>query len=352
MKISQTKNGKWLIDFTCKGRRVQRVIGYSKREAEAALATARADIIRDRYNLARTRKEILFETFAKEFLELYSKQNKKSWERDEFSLNHLKNFFKDKTLSDITPDMIEKYKVKRKAEVSPSTVNKELACLKTLFSKAVEWGKIETSPAKRVKKFKESNVKERILSSDEARRLIESASPHLKPILILLLNTGMRRNEALSLRWENINFSKGFIFIEDSKSGKSRTVPMNLSVLEALKEIKRSSEFVFSFPGKKNIKDIRTSFKSTCEKANIEGITLHSLRHTAASKMVEAGVDLVTVSKILGHASIQMTMRYAHPTPENMKLAVEKLSEAFGKSREKVVSLEIKPLVSYSKFNN
>jgi len=113
---------------------------------------------------------------------------------------------------------------------------------------------------------------------------------------------------------------------------------MNASVYETLKALPRTSaDYVFfNTETKAHIKDIRAAFLGACRWAEIKGVRLHDLRHTAASKMIEAGADLVTVSKILGHASIQMTMRYAHPTPENMRLAVEKLGEILGSTRQKV----------------
>ena len=144
----------------------------------------------------------------------------------------------------------------------------------------------------------------------------------------------------LGLKWKNINFARGYIFIEDSKSGKSRKVPMNSVVSDMLRSMDKTKKFVFSNPRTKNrLKNISTSFKSACEKAGIKDLRLHDLRHTAATRMIEAGIDLVTVSKILGHSSIQMTMRYAHPTPENMQRAVESLAEAFDKPVNKVVTL-------------
>jgi integrase len=228
----------------------------------------------------------------------------------------------------------------RKAEVSPATVNRELACLKTLFNKAVEWGKAETSPAAKVKKFRENNARERILSPEEARRLIGCAAPAIRPVLIVALNTGMRRTEILSLKWRDVDFAKSFILIEDSKSGKSRKVPMNTFVYRILKDLPRtSSEYVFFNPGTNDhVKDIKTGFWAACRRAGLSGVRLHDLRHTAASKMIEAGADLVTVSKILGHSSIQMTMRYAHPTPENMRLAVGRLGEILDPSGQKADS--------------
>jgi len=96
--------------------------------------------------------------------------------------------------------------------------------------------------------------------------------------------------------------------------------------------------FLFFNPQTRSyIKDIKRSFKTACRKVGIKELRFHDLRHTAATKMIESGIDLVTVSKILGHASIQMTMRYVHPTPENMKMAVDTLGEIFEKSRQKEV---------------
>ena len=354
MKISKNKDGKWVIDFTCRGRRITRVIGPSKREAEARAEAIRCDIRRDPYNFGRKKPEVLFEDQAKEFMELHSKQNKRSWKSDEISLNHLGEFFKGKNLSEITPEQIERYRLKRKADgVSPATINREMSCLKTFYVKAIEWEKIETNPAAKIKKFKELAKKDRILTVAEMSRLIDAASPDIRLALIIALNTGMRRGEILSLQWKDVDLVKGYVHIPETKSGKPRDIPMNSLVFEALSERKQQGEFLFpNTETKSHVKDVKTAFKGACQRADIKGLRFHDLRHTAASKMIEAGIDLVTVSRILGHASIQMTMRYAHPTPENMRRAVEKLGEVFQNSREKVETVETKPLVSHSKNYN
>jgi len=346
--------GRWRIDGRCKGIRVRQIVGPSKRQAEERWTKIKADILRDPYDFRRKKPEVLFEDHAKEFLDLYSKQNKRSWKRDEISLNHLKEFFKSKNLSEITPDLIEKYRLKRRADgVSPSTINRELACLKTCFSKAVEWEKAERNPAAKIKKFHEPNAKERILTVEEMKRLLDAASPEIRPVLIIALNTGMRRGEILSLRWRDVDFVKGFILIEDSKSGRSRKVPMNGLVFETLRTMNRDREFVFENPETKtNVKDVKTAFKGACRRAEIKGVRFHDLRHTTASRMIEAGVDLVTVSKVLGHTTIQMTMRYCHPTPENMKNAVDKLSEVFKESGHKEDTITIRPLATHLKSFN
>jgi integrase len=334
------QDGKWYIDFTSQGKRIRQFGGYTKEQARNTLAKIRIEKLDEKLGFKKPEKSepVPFEEFADDFLEDYCKQNKRSWKRDEFSLNSLKEFFKGNTLQNIGAEKIERFKAKRKAEVSPSTVNRELACLKTLFNKAVEWEKIEKNPAVTVKKFREPNARERILSPEEARHLIECASPGLRPVLIVALNTGMRRNEILSLKWEDVDFGKSFVLISNSKSGKSRKVPMNATVYETLRALPQaSSDYVFfNSETKTHIKNIRTAFLSACRSAEIKGVRLHDLRHTAASKMIEAGADLVTVSKILGHASIQMTMRYAHPTPDNLRLAVGRLGEILGPPRQKV----------------
>ena len=194
-------NDKWYVDFTFKGKRIRQFAGYTKAQARNTLAKLRIEFLDERLGFKKPGQgeAVPFEKFAEDFIELYAKQNKRSWKRDELSLNKLKAFFMGETLQSIGPEKIERYKAMRKAEVSPATVNRELACLKTLFNKAVEWAKAETNPAAKVKKFRENNARERILSPEEARRLIECAGPGIQPVLIVALNTGMRRGEILSL---------------------------------------------------------------------------------------------------------------------------------------------------------
>lgn len=337
----------WYINFKMKiggkAKRFRKFGGYTKDAARFELSRLRTQKHDEKLGIRKPiAADVDFAEFADEFLELYSKQNKRSWARDEFSLNRLKDFFKGETLQSIGPEKVERFKSKRKAEVSPASVNRELSCLKTLFNKAVEWGRLETSPIKAVKKFREPGPRERILEAGEARRLVDCAELSIKPVLIVALNTGMRRNEILSLRWVNVDFLKGYIFVEDSKSGKSRKIPMNAAVFEALHDLPRKFEYVFfNEETKSHIKDIKKAFGTACRRAGLEGLRLHDLRHTALWRMVEAGADLVTVMKIAGHSSIQMTVRYAHPTTENMRLAVAKLGEILNPTRQKVDAVPI-----------
>jgi excisionase family DNA binding protein len=363
--LRQSKSGKnrWYVYFRIEGKRVREAVKLAQTRADAVkvLTSKVAEAFRGKHGFKKPEKseEVFFEGFGKEFLELYSRVHwrAKTIRGHENSLRHLNRFFKGKRLSDVTPELTARYSAERKTRVSAATVNRELSCLKCVLNRAVEWGRLETNPIVRVKKFKEPEPKDRILAGEELRRLIEASAPHLLPIVLTALCTAMRRSEILSLKWDQVDLGKKMVRVEKTKSGKPRVIPINSVLLDEFSRLKRAngkSEYVFLDPAKRRpMKDIKTAFKSACARAKknpddekdpgIVGLRFHDLRHNAASKMVEAGIDLVTVSKILGHSSIQTTMRYAHPTPENMRRAVETLAQNV------TLALDFVPILSTKK---
>ena len=321
---------RWYIDTYIDGRRIIKVVGDKKSEAIAAEEAIKTDQRRGEYKFKRESK-ILFEVLAKDYIE-YAKANKKSWKRDVASLKNLNPFFKGIRISKITPRSIEEYKIMRVEQVKPSTTNRELSLLKYMFTLAIKWNMVDENPVKGVKLFQERRINWLILDREAANKLISCAASHLKPIIIIALNTAMRKSEVLSLQWHDIDFKMHFIFVRETKSGKGRKVPMNHIVAATLRLLKRESKFLFYNPvTKESVKDIKRAFKTACRKASITDFRFHDLRHTAATNMVNGGVDIVTVKEILGHSSIEMTMRYAHPTPENKRKAVDVLAALFSK---------------------
>ena len=144
----------------------------------------------------------------------------------------------------------------------------------------------------------------------------------------MALQTGMRKGEILTLEWRCVDFKKGYIEILNSKTGKSRKIPMSEKLKKELLLLNQETEFVFTnFNTKKHYWDIKREFKQIIDLAEIKNFTFHDLRHTAATRMVENNVDLVVVQEILGHEHIQTTMRYAHPVPERKKRAIEILNK-------------------------
>ena len=337
VRVRKREDGRYYYDIWYQGKRHRRITNLSRAETEKAGYSRLKELEKSGLGILGPAplKPILFEDFAEDFLETHSKINKRSWRSDEYLLANLKSFFINTFLSNIGAEMVERYKAQRIKQVSPATVNREIALIKTMLNKAVAWGRIPSSPiaGRVVGKLKEKNARERILTSEETGRLIEAASPNLKPILTIALNTGMRRNEILSLKWENVNYSAGHVYIDDSKSGRSRKVPMNRLVIDAFMGLPKRNQLVFYNPETKgSLKDIKTSFKSACHRAKIKGLRLHDLRHTFATRYIEAGGDIASLSKILGHAKIQMTMRYCNPTPEHMRLGIDRVGELFRKS--------------------
>jgi len=185
--------------------------------------------------------------------------------------------------------------------------------------------------------LKEEGRRLRYLSKEEMRRLIDACPPHLKPIVILALNTGMRRKEILSLRWDQVNFKTGYIYLEKTKTGEKRQIPMNQTTYRLMFHLKMKNQlkspYVFFQKDKMEryvpYKEVKRSFSSACKKAGINDFRFHDLRHTFASQLVMAGASLKVVQELLGHKDITMTLRYAHLSPDYRKAAIDLLDNFF-----------------------
>jgi integrase len=317
------KRGKYYIDYYLEGRRVRECIGTSKREADRALAVRRGEILQGRLKLADHLPSPRFSEFAVDYLE-YSKANKRSWRRDAVTLKQLTPFFGTRRLKEITPWLVERYKVHRKAQIKPASVNLELACLKHMFTMAMTWGKAERNPVKQVRLLRLSNQVERILSAEEEQRLLGCSSDRLRPLITLALNTGMRLGEIVRLDWERIDWQRGVIRLVETKNGRGRAIPMNATVRAALQPLR--GDGIPSGPVFGAERTVaawqRHDFDRARAAAELADVRFHDLRHTFATRLVLSGVDLATVAKLLGHSTVMMTMRYAHPAPEDLRSAV------------------------------
>jgi integrase len=327
------KRGKvyWIDYYDPNRKRVQESSQSSlKSDAEDLLTLRKSEILRGVYKQP---IKITLGEFGERYME-YAKANKRSWLRDEQMLNHLYKFFgKEKLLTELTSMQIEGYKLQRRAKVADSTVNRELALLKHMFNLAITWDSfLGQNPVRKVKFFREFNIELRVLSLEEEEKLLQNAIPYLQDLIRFALNTGLRIGEIFSLRWSNADLKRGILAVFASKTQTIREIPINSEtgkVLEAWK-LNKKNEWVFYNPqtGKPFV-DLKTGFALACEKSGISGVTWHTLRHTFASRLVNSGVDIVTVKELLGHSSISVTMRYAHTNIESKRAAVEKL-DGFG----------------------
>ena len=333
----------WYTDLSVDGRRVRESTNSSnKKFAETVLAKRIVEVAEGKFLDVKKFEKIKFEDFAHEYLELHSKF-KKSYNTDSKIVGLLEKFFAGKYLYEITSLDVEKFKSARAKKVkklndgkeqfiSPATVNRELAVLKSMFNRAIIWGKAESNPCRAVKLFKENNQRLRFLEKEEIDKLLANCCEHLKPIATVALHTGMRKGEILGLKWRDIDIKRNIIHLLDTKNGEKREVPMNeitqKTIIGVLKH--PDSQYVFCNKDGQPYGDIKKSFLTAVNKSGIVNFHFHDLRHTFASQLVMSGVDLNTVRELLGHKSLEMTLRYSHLSPDHKKRAVDLLSHRIG----------------------
>lgn len=349
MKITQISQGKWQLDFTLNKKRIRRTIEGTKKMAEQAAILEKERIYRSRYGIKGQRKRILFKDYSKIYEENFV-EGRRSAKNVGYIIKILNRFFGEKFMDEITPGDVQRFIQERKTSTKPkvcnATINRGLTVLQTIFSKAIDsedYG-IERNPVKKVDRLKEDSHRERILTLEEMNRLLEAASNAsggcLPLFLVIALNTGMRKGEILSLKWEHVDFKDKQLMVtrERSKSGKGRQVPMNSIVEGELKKLNQKHDYIFYSPQTgSHIRHIKEAFWAACRKAKIENLTVHDLRHTAASFLVnDCGIDIVTASKILGHSKIDMTMKYIHPSDEHKQRGIDRLGSIFEVARHKV----------------
>ena len=277
------------------------------------------------------KKGISFERFAQIYLE-YSKTNKAQstyWRHDRNNIGNLLSTFKGNTLSEITPIMIESYKARRIEKVSPATVNRELANLKNMFTKAIEWGMAKSNPTMGIRRLKEPPGRIRYLQTTEIKALIEACADHIKPIVLTALNAGMRKGEILQLRWGCVDLRNRKIVVLNSKNNESRIIPINKTLNDEFERIHKGKrgEYVFAAPNGQPYGDIKKGFAGAVRRAGIRDFRFHDLRHTFASYLVMSGVDLRTVQQLLGHKDLMMTMRYSHLSSKHVQESIERLDD-------------------------
>jgi integrase len=241
-------------------------------------------------------------------------------------------------LADVSPALLGETRDKLAQDRAPATVVRYMAALSHVFTVAVnEWGWLENNPMRKVSKPKEPRGRVRFLSEDttgldgqaiegERTRLLkackQSNNPHLHPIVVLALSTGMRQGEILNLRWPDVDLNNGRIILHETKNGERRVVPLlghALDLLKAKDKAKRDAKVRrintdLLFPGRNPKKPvfIRAPWLEAVKAAGIEDLKFHDLRHSAASYMLMSGASLGEIAELLGHKTLQMVKRYSH----------------------------------------
>ncbi len=220
-----------------------------------------------------------------------------------------------------------------------ATLARELELLRASLNVAIrEWEWLETSPFTRVRIEQPRELRERWFTPEEETSLMDASPTWLRNIMILALNTGMRKGEILALKWTEVSLTRKALTVFKSKNREKRTLPLNRAsqeLLEHVGRIRHISGLVFpSKVGSKiNTNNVQRAFVSARNRAGIKDAHFHDLRHTFATRLAQEGIDLYTIQKLLGHKSFKMTMRYAHHSTESLRHGVDVL-ERFGNEKE------------------
>lgn len=307
--------------------------------------TRKADAARG--EIRRTKRSgglIPFEKFADEYMENWSKVEKRDTThyREITVTKNLKAYFGKKLINEIVRRDVERYVSKRRREgVKPATVNREMALLKHMFRKAIDWEYIEVNPASGMQQQRVEVPEFNILEEGEMDQFIEVATPHLRVFFIMALNTGMRRSELFRLEWRDVDFKRKLLTVRKPKNYETRYIPMNAPVREALEKHpkriladkkpdggRRVCPYLFSNDDGSPFTIVDSGFAESLLRAGItKHFRFHDMRHTFASHLVMKGVDLWTVAKLMGHKDVKQTMRYAHLAPDHLQAAVDVLAQ-------------------------
>ena len=341
------KNGKYYSRFKIHGHQ-KHILCHGATSKKQAQAIEDAEKFKLRQEIGgitkKEQKPVSLSLLLKRY-ENYSKTNKKSYQTyDVYAIRILRDYFGgNKNILELKTTEIESFKSHLLAKgLKASTINKYVQTLGKVINLGIDCGLLENNPVNKIAKLRVDNYKIRYLSIDEEKALFNEICKgqevvgrdhkkktiypyrHLKPIVICALQTGMRRGEILNCRKDWVDLDKGYLNILETKNGKSREIPISKSLKPILKEaMQNDSEYVFVNPETQMpYVDIKHSFSTVIKNANISNFSFHCLRHTAATRMIESGCDIVVVKEILGHSDVSTTMRYTHSDSERKKKAI------------------------------
>lgn len=345
------------------GKRVQRRLGYANEmtvtQARELVQKIRVGVRNDGEDPTQVEKRMRERLTVGEIVNLYIpwlKIHRKSVRQTIIMLRSFSGLY-SLIAEEITSSHITQWKQNCKNEktgksLAPQTVNRRLALFKGMFSWALREGHISQNPLKsNVEMLKESdNNRIRYLEPDERERLLTALEKrdgeekdYLRCAVLLSLNTGVRKGTLLRLKWEYVDWERKTLLLpaQIMKGGKTHAISLNSVALEALADWKKrsknpSSEWIF--PGdtpEGHLGDVKNPWETLLKRAKVQNLKWHDMRHDFGSQLAMAGVDILTIKKLMCHADLRMTLVYAHLSPQHINLATEKLSELYSKNKGK-----------------
>lgn len=322
----------WWMRFTYKGKQVRRSTEVTDKKLAAKIyAKLMTQIAEGKWFDRPIGEDKLFEEMIEKYLSEYSiSKTLLGRHRDKSLARRLTSFFGGLKLKEISSSLVVDYKSKRRKEgAAPATIEREICLIKRAFNLALkEWEWIRDNPVSRVSKERFNNQIDRWLTLEEEEKLLNACQVWVRQIALFALNTGMRQGEILNLRWPYVDLLRKALTVMESKNGEKRSIPLNQKAHEILvsqaKVRHTNSDYVFitSVGTKIGKRNLARPFQVAVERAQIMRFRFHDLRHTFATRLIQSGVDIYTVAKLLGHKDIRMTQRYAHHSTESLRFGV------------------------------
>jgi integrase len=348
--MSIFKRGKiYWYHFLHDGKHIQKTTGQGNprtaRQIEAAYRTA---LVKGEVGITERKRIPTFKAAMDDFLAWSAQEHQAhtaTHRRYRVSSTALLRHFKDAPLDKITPEDVERFKVARSAEyktvrsgekrkhtakrLRPATVNRELACLKAMFNCAIKADLPLRNPVSQVNFLKEENEQTRVLSYEEQERYLAVATPLLRDIATLLLETGMRPEEVYRIQPENVHLTEGYLFNPYGKTKAARRrVPLTSAARSILaNRMAGGGDYLFpcETDATRPIPKANNAHDRAVKASRVAPFHLYDCRHTWATRAAMAGIDSVTLAAMLGHSRIQMVLRYAHPTQQHQTQAMQRL---------------------------
>lgn len=325
MRIFTDKYGTKYADLVICGKR--RRISLKTKDGKVAILRA-SKLADDRQ--ANNEGKITLESFLTRYRTfLTAARSKKTSQAFENAMRKLRSFRTIKYLEDITPSVVDELAISLKSENKSQSagINRSIRAIKTSMRQAEFWDLIPPQNWRKVSKFRENKGRVEYHTKEEIKKILKLFNADWQLVILLGCRAGLRRGEIANLKWKDVDFKNKQLYIAPNKTENHRYIPLTDDLLKALKKAKTKKEYVINVgeTDKRNSKDYLTAYylkKTSCLPFNCN---MHKLRHTFASHLVQNGVDLYRVSKLLGHSSIQMTEIYAHLATADLKSAVKKL---------------------------
>ena len=348
------------------GRADSMAVGQARNQAKQIISQYHSGI--DPMDEKRSNAQVItLGEFIDLFFQPWAQSHQKAHEQNIKRIRTVFKGFLKRKLDDVSVIDLERWRANRIAVGNKTTtINRDIASIKAVFNRAVDFEIIEQNPIAKVKKAREdTRPRVRYLNDEELRSLLDALdrreerrcgerdsanrwrkergylalpnlnkyafTDHLKPMILLSLHTGMRRGEIFDLKWQHVDFSVRSIAVvgETAKSGKTRHIPMNRTSFDVLscwqKQCTKSSGRVFKNADGHRFNNVKRSWTAILKQAGIVSFRWHDMRHHFASRLAMAGVDLNAIRELLGHSDYEMTLRYAHLAPEHKRKAVELL---------------------------